>query len=163
MLSVTGAARVSSIVSCRTAMFDFFKPNKSARAESSHEECQAEFQRRCRALYEKFAIEDTPYDLLLDAMAAVENEMNRNGGCNWNSGDYDEFLDVLREHLCADEQFSQQQVSRINWALGEIATCGDELERDGESGRAIEEPIDYLIERGVDWCRTHEPKNPEDS
>jgi hypothetical protein len=61
-------------------MLDFFKRHNKERAASSREEYLAEFECRRRALYQKFAVEDTPYDMLLDAMSAVENEMNRNGG-----------------------------------------------------------------------------------
>ena len=41
-----------------------------------------------KELFEKFAIEDTSYDLVLESMNAIETEMNRNGGCNWKHDDY---------------------------------------------------------------------------
>ena len=138
-------------------MFGFFKRQRGKTEAELEREYLAEFKSRARALYEKHAVEDTPYDQLLDAMVAVENEMNRNGGVNWNAGDYDEFLEVIRQHLMIDAQFSEHQLGRISWSLAEIAACGDDLERNGESGRAIEEPIAYLIARVIDWCRRHEP------
>jgi hypothetical protein len=139
-------------------MFGFFKRKHRQPEGFSEQHYRTEFQNRVRALYDKFAVEDTPYDQILDAMAAVEDEMNRNGGCNWNTGDYDESLEVIKQHLTTDPQFSPAQLRKISWALNEIAACGDELERNGESGRSIEEPIDYLIARVVDWCRTHDPR-----
>ncbi len=117
---------------------------------------RAEFERRVREFHERFATDYTAYDELLDAMNAIETEMNRNGGANWSQGGYDEFLDTIREHLTADAKFSSEEVEKIEWALEEIAACGRELIEDGESGRAIEEPIDYLIGRTVDWCQRHE-------
>lgn len=141
-------------------MFGFFR-HRQKDATSSNEDYAAEFRRRISALSEKFAIEDTPYDELLDAMNAVEDEMNRNGGVNWVEGNYDKYLELIGEHLAAAPQFSSQQLERIRWALDEIAACGDELGRDGESGRALGEPIDYLIARVVDWCRSHEPEKPD--
>ena len=144
-------------------MFHFFKRQPKQPKVTSLLEHQAEFQRRVRELYDKFAVEDTPYDALLDAMAAVENEMNRNGGGNWNAGDYDDFLETIRHYLTNDPQFSPQQLGKIQWALGEITECGSELERDGESGRDIAKPIDYLIARVVDWCRTHESDSKNDT
>lgn len=143
-------------------MFGFLK-HRQKHATSSNEDYQAEFRRRTNALSEKFAVEDTPYDELLDAMDAVEDEMNRNGGVNWVEGNYDRYLEVIGEHLATAPQFSSQELKKIKWALDEIAICGDELERDGESGRALDEPIDYLIARAVDWCRTHEPAKREDT
>ena len=151
------------VVSVSYAMFGFFKRQPRQPKATSDQNYRAEFQSRTRALYDKFAVEDTPYDQLLDAMSAVEDEMNRNGGCNWNTGDYGEFLEVIRQHLTTDTQFSRHQMERISWALDEIAACGKELENDGESGRAIEEPIEYLIARVVDWCRTHEPESRNDT
>ena len=116
---------------------------------------RAEFRRRVCEFQERFANEYTPYDELLDAMASIENEMNRNGGANWIEGDYDAYLETVREHLTADEQFTPAEIDKIEWSLREIETCGDELERDGQSGRAIDEPIDYLVARVVDWCQRH--------
>ena len=143
-------------------MFRFFT-HRQRHATSSNEDYQAEFRRRTTALSEKFAVEGTPYDELLDAMDAVEDEMNRNGGVNWVEGNYDTYLEVIAGHLAADPQFSSQQLEKIKWAVDEIAACGDELKRDGESGRALDEPIDYLIARVVDWCRTHEPAKRDDA
>ncbi len=125
-------------------------------AVDSNEEYIAEFERRVTALHEKFAIELTPYDELVDAMNAIETELNRNGGANWTEGDHDRYLDIIEEHLTAAPQFSSQELEKIGWALGEIAKCGEELERKGESGRYVEGPIEYLIARVVDWCRSHE-------
>jgi hypothetical protein len=68
---------------------------------------------------------------------------------------------VIREHPTGAPEFSSEQLEKINWALDEIAAYGKELERDGESGRALEEPIDYLIARVVDWSRSHEPEKRE--
>lgn len=143
-------------------MFGFFKHHQK-HATSSKEDYDAEFQRRTTALYEKFAVEDTPYDELVDAMNAVETDMNRNGGANWVEGNYDRYLEIIEEHLTGAPQFSSQQLEKIRWALNEIATCGHELERDGESGRNLDEPIDYLIARVVDWCRSHEPEEQEET
>ena len=146
-------------------MFGFFKRKHQHRTPKPRPipEHLVEFERRRRELYDKFAVEDTPYDELLDAMAAVEHEMNHVGGGNWNAGDYDDYLEVIRRHLTADSQFSPAQLKSITWALDEIAACGDELERDGQSSRGVEEPIDYLIARVVDWCRTHEPEPRNDT
>jgi hypothetical protein len=143
-------------------MFGFFKRQHKQPEAPAEKDYHAEFEIRSRALCQKFAVEDTPYDQLLDAMAAVEDEMNRNGGCNWNDGNYDEYLEIIRQQLTTDPQFSADQLKRISWSIGEIAACGDELEKDGESGRGIEEPIEYLIARVVDWCRTHEPESQDD-
>jgi hypothetical protein len=143
-------------------MFGFFKRQQKKEVPPK-QDYQTEFRHRTRELYQKFAVEDTPYDELLDAMAAVENEMNRNGGANWNEGDYGEYLEIIRRHLTMATEFSPQQLEKISSSLGEIAACGDELERDRESGRAIEEPIDYLVARVVDWCRTHEPESGNDT
>src|SRR5438552_707467 len=51
-------------------------------------EYQAEYALLIKELFEKFAIEGNPYDLVLESMNAIENEMNRNGGCNWKHDDY---------------------------------------------------------------------------
>lgn len=143
-------------------MFGFFKHHQK-KANSSKKDYKAEFRRRVTALSEKFAVEATPYDELLDAMDAVEDEMNRNGGANWIEGNYDKYLEIIEEHLTTASQFSPQQLEKIKWALNEIATCGDELEKDGESGRDLDEPIEYLIARVVDWCRSHEPDERNDT
>jgi hypothetical protein len=144
-------------------MFDFFKRKLNPGQARLEDDYQAEFQKRTRILFEKFAIEDTPYDDLVEAMASVRNEMMRNGGCNWSTGYYDDYLLTIRRHLTADSQFSNSQLEKIEWSIGEIDACGMELKRDGESRRAIEEPIDCLIERVVDWCRTHEPESTENA
>ena len=144
-------------------MFEFFKRKREHRAPKPETTPLhlAEFERRTRALYDKFAVEDTPYDELLDAMAAVEHEMNHVGGCNWNAGNYDQYLEIIRGNLTSDPQFSPAQTQCIGRALDEIAACGDELEKDGQSGRSLDEPIDYLIARVVDWCRAHEPESSQ--
>lgn len=129
----------------------------------SNEEYRVAFKQLTKDLYAKFAVEYTPYDMLLDAIAAVENEMNRNGGCNWNTGDYDEYLVTIHEHLDADPEFSDAEAEKIAWALNELVTCGEELEKDGHSSRNVEDPIDYLIARVVDWCQRHPPPKSEDA
>src|ERR1041385_8274542 len=138
-------------IRCHRAMFAFFKrkPKHRTAKPKAIPERLVEFERRRRELYDKFAVEDTPYDELLDAMAAVENELNRNGGGNWNRTDYDEYLGTIRRHLTTDPQFSPAQLKSIAWSLDEIAACGDELERDGQSSRDVEEPIDYLVARVI--------------
>jgi hypothetical protein len=136
-------------------MFGFFKRKSRQTKFSSPEDYQTEFRRLTQALYDKFAVEDTPYDLLLDAMAAVENEMNRNGGANWNEGNYAEYLDIIRDTLLSERQFAPDQMAKIRSSIQEIAECGRELQEDGESSRPIKEPIDYLVARVVDWCRAH--------
>lgn len=117
---------------------------------------RAEFERRVREFFQRWATEYTAYDELIDAMNTIETEMNRNGGANWSQGGYDEFLDTIRDHLTADTKFSSEEIEKIEWALEEIATCGRELVEEGESRRPIEEPIDYLISRTVDWCQRNE-------
>ena len=123
----------------------------------SNEEYDAEFRRLVSVLFDKFAIEDTPHNLLLESMNAVENEMNRNGGMNWSSRDHGEHLNHVREELTADSQFNAIQVQQINWSVNEIAACGKELQEQGESSRPIQLPISYLLARVVDWCETHPP------
>ena len=49
-------------------MFGFFKRQPKQATPSSPEDYQGEFRRLTQALYDKFALGDTPYDLLLDAM-----------------------------------------------------------------------------------------------
>jgi hypothetical protein len=144
-------------------MFGFFKrkPKPTHIRPVSTDNYPAEFRRLTQVLYDKFAILDTPYDVLLDAMSAVENEMNRNGGGNWNENNYGEYLDSIEDRLLADNQFTAKQQQQIRWSLNEIAECGRELRENGESSRSIDEPINYLIARVVDWCRTHPPQ--EDS
>ena len=127
----------------------------------STEEYNAEFRRLTDILFHKFAIEETTYDLMLESMNAIENEMNRNGGANWDSS-YDEHLDHLREHLATHSQFNAAQVQQINWSLDEIAVCGREIKEQGESWRHIEPAIDYLIARVVDWCKAHPPPPPQE-
>ena len=140
-------------------MFKFFKrPSKSELTSDA----LAEFEKRRRELYDKFAVEDTPYDELLDAMSAVEYEMNHVGGGNWTRETHGEYLVIIQDHLRSDPQFSPAQIQSIDWALNEVAACGDELARNGESSRALEEPINYLVARVVDFCRTHEPESPND-
>lgn len=129
----------------------------------SNDEYQAAFKQLTKDLYAKFAVEYTAYDMLLDAMAAVDNEMNHNGGCNWNAGDYDTYLETIHEHLDADPEFSDAEVEKIAWALNEIAACGEELEINGQSRRNVEVPIEYLIARVVDWCKRHQPSKSEDT
>ena len=143
-------------------MFRFFKRQPRPQKLQSKADYQEEFQQRARALYDKFAVEDTPYDELVDAMAAIDNEMNRNGGGNWASDPHGEYLEVIWKHLTADPQFSEAQLEKIEWALDEINACGEELEKGGQSSRSVEEPIDYLVARVVDWCRTHEGKAAEE-
>jgi hypothetical protein len=123
----------------------------------SNEEYDAEFRRLVSVLFDKFAIGATPRDLLLESMNAVENEMNRNGGGNWNTGGYDEHLNCIREQLTADSQFTAIQVQQINWSVSEIAACGRELEERGASSRPIQREINYLVARVVDCCETHPP------
>jgi hypothetical protein len=96
-------------------------------------------------------------------MAAVENEMNRNGGANWNSGNYAEYLDIIGETLLVEGQFTPEQVAKAEWSIDEIAECGRELEEHGESSRPIGEPIDYLVARVVDWCHAHPAKPDEEA
>src|SRR5262249_47193678 len=139
------------------------KEKPQGNANTSSEDYIAGFERRTTALYDKFALNDTPYDELLEAMNGVEDEMNRNGGGNWKGGDHYRYLDIIEEHLTAAPQFSPQELEKIRWALGEIAKCGKELESEGESSRDVETPIDYLIARVVDWCRSHEPEEPDDT
>jgi hypothetical protein len=141
-------------------MFGFFKrkPKPTRIKSGSPDNYQAEFRRLTQQLYDKFAILDTPYDVLLDAMSAVENEMNRNGGGNWNEGNYGEYLEIIGERLLAENQFTEKQQQMIRWSLNEIAECGRELNEAGESSMSIDEPINYLIARVVDWCRTHPPQ-----
>jgi len=146
-------------------MFDFFKRKRRHRSARppAIPLYRTEFERRKDALYEKFAVEDTPYDQLLDAMSAVDHEMNHVGGGNWNDGGYDEYLAIIRCHLTSDPQFSPEQLRRIGNSLADIAACGEELARDGQSSASLEEQIDYLIARVVDWCRTHEPEPGDDT
>jgi len=129
----------------------------------SNEEYDAEFRRLIDALFGKFAIEDTPYDQLLESMNAVENEMNKNGGLNWSSGDHGAQLNHVRKELVADSQFNASQVQQINWAVNEIAVCGMELQEQGKSSRPIHQAIDYLVARVVDWCETHPPPLTQDA
>jgi hypothetical protein len=140
-------------------VFRFFKRQKGETA--SHPDYRTEFHHRTRALYEQFAIGDTPYEELLDAMQAVDHEMNHHGGCNWNDGDYDDYLGTIQQHLAADPQFSPSAREKIKGALADIAACGDELNRIGESSRPIEDSIDYPIARVVGWCRSHEPSDQQ--
>jgi hypothetical protein len=144
-------------------VFGFFKRQPKQATPTSSEDYQAEFRRLTQALYHKFAVEDTRYDLLLDAMAAVENEINRNGGANWNEGNYADYLDIIGETLLAEGQLTPEQMAKIEWSIDEIAECGRELEEQGESSKPIGEPIDYLVARVVDWCHTHPAKPGEDA
>jgi hypothetical protein len=143
-------------------MFGFFERRPKQPKPDCVKDYQAEFRRLTQALYDKFAVEDTPHDLLLDAMAAVENEMNRNGGANWNEGNYAEYLDIIGETLRAKSEFTAEQLAKIEWSIDEIAKCGRELEEHGESSRPIGEPIDYLVARVVDWCHAH-PAEPDEN
>jgi hypothetical protein len=136
-------------------MFGFFRPKPTHTQSGSHDDYQAEFRRLKKQLYDKFAILDTPYDVLLDAMSAVENEMNRNGGGNWNEGNYGEYLEIIADRLLTENQFTDKQKQKVRWSLNEIAECGRELKENAESSRSIDEPINYLIARVVDWCRAH--------
>jgi len=129
----------------------------------SHAEYQAEFRRLSEALWDQFTVGDTPFEELVEAMSAVENELNRNGGANWNHGDYSEYLAALERHLLSDAQFSPAQLTEIRWAIEEIAACGRELDELGESSRSVSRPIDCLIARVVDWCRTHPQNSTNDA
>src|SRR5262245_30926036 len=146
-------------------MFGFSKrkPKRRTPKPDTIPQHLVEFDRRRRELYDKFAVEDTPYDELLDAMAAVEHELNHVGGGNWNEGNYDEYLEIIRRHLTSDPQFSPAQLKSIGCALDEIIACGDELERNGQSSRPVGESVDYLIVRVIDWCRTHVPRTGDDT
>jgi hypothetical protein len=138
-------------------MFRFLNRSKKPR---SNGEYKTEFRRLSEALWNQFTIGDTPFEELVEAMSAVDNELNRNGGGNWNLGDYSEYLDTIERHLLPDPQFTPVELTGIRWAVGEIAACGRELDEIGESSRSVERPIDCLIARVVDWCWTH-PQNAE--
>lgn len=137
-------------------MFDFFKGKRGQPKTSSVVEYRAEFNRLTKELYDKFAIGDTPYDELLEAMATVEHEMNYNGGINWGTGSYGDYLQIIKKRLGDSPLFAPDQLAKIEWSIREIEQCGKELETKGESRRALEEPIDYLIARVVDWCRSQQ-------
>lgn len=141
-------------------MFRFFNRSKKP---SSDAEYQTEFRRLSEALWNQFTAGDTPFEELVEAMSAVENELNRNGGANWNRGDYDEYLGTIERHLIPDAQFTPTQVTEIRWAIGEIAACGRELDELGESSRSVARPIDCLVARVVDWCRAHPQTSTNDA
>src|SRR5437016_13618089 len=101
-------------------MFGFFKRQREQPKLSSQKDYQGEFRRLTQALYAKFAIEYTPHDLLLDAMAAVEGEMNRNGGANWNEGNYGDYLNIIQETLLAQRQLAPDQIVRIRESIQDI-------------------------------------------
>ena len=121
-------------------------------------EYRAEFTRLIQKLFDKFAIEDTPYDMVLESMNAIETELGRNGGTNWRHSDYAEHLAFLRDQLKVDPQFNEVYIRQIDWALDEIAAVGKELEEKGQSSRPVDSALDLLIARVVDWCRTHGPE-----
>ena len=136
-------------------MFRFF--NRSNKP-SSGAEYQTEFRRLSEALWNQFTVGDTPFAELVEAMSAVENELNRNGGANWTHGDYADYLGIIERCLLPDTQFTPAQLTEIRWAIGEIAACGRELDELGKSSRSVSRPIDCLVARVVDWCRAH-PQN----
>ena len=82
-----------------------------------------------------------------------------NGGCNWEEKNYIEYLDAIRGHLTAEQNFTSGQITKICWSLDEIIACGRELEKQGESRRNATEAVDYLVARVVDWCRIHPRRN----
>lgn len=134
---------------------------KRQKKPSSAAEYQTEFRRLTNDLWNQFAIEDTPFDELLEAMVSVENELNRNGGCNWDAKDYVEYADTIWRLLSTANQFTPGQLAEIRHSLDEIIACGRELEDRGESRRNVTPAIDCLVARVVDWCRAH-PKQTND-
>ena len=133
-------------------MFDFFK---RAQKQISADQYKAEFKRLTVALWEQFAVEDTPYDQLLEAMASIDNELMRNGGGNWKLDDYKAYLEVIEQHLLSEENWSEGQRLKMREAMDEISLCGQELEKSGSSSRSVEWAVEYLEARVVDWCRRH--------
>src|SRR6516162_3937901 len=110
-------------------MFGFFKRRSKAAKPSKPvswdlDAYRAEFLRLKEGLYDKFAVEHTEYDVLLDAMASVDHEMNHNGGGNWNSGDYYQYLDAIADILLSGDQVPPEELTKIRSSLDEIAECG---------------------------------------
>ncbi len=132
-------------------MFGFGRKPK----QMTEEQYRAEYRRLRNELFDQFSIGDSPQEEVLYAINAIETEMNRNGGVNWNEADFTEDMDILAEHLTTEPTFSEEQVDRIHWALDELAACGQELKEQGLSRRNVSGPIDLLIFRVVDWCRLH--------
>jgi hypothetical protein len=65
-------------------MFRFLNRSKKPRSDVEY---KTEFRRLSEALWNQFTVGDTPFEELVEAMSAIENELNRNGGGNWNPGD----------------------------------------------------------------------------
>ena len=142
-------------------MFSFFKRSgpKPRYSDSFYE---SEYLKRRKKLESPFLEHLTILqDQLVCAVSVLDKEFNTNGGCNWQSEAYSEYIEVLQSTLSKKEDFTEQELEKINWAITEIQECGRELEKGGESARDAESAIYYLRDRSIDWILSH--KEPIES
>jgi len=143
-------------------MFGFFKRQPR---QTSAEEYLEQFHELIHEVENQFAIGDTDYEQLVASMGVVEKELNHNGGINWRNEDYAEYLDIIRDILLREARFTSEQLTKARRSLDDIITWGiawGKLEEaqdsepenvDPEKEARLNEAVDFLVARVVDWCR----------
>ena len=136
----------------------FFKQRQPA-----EEEYRQEFRRLAKAMWELHSIPATSFYNLLEAMASVENELNNNGGGNWDQGEYGEYLSTIESCFSSGRDFSAAQIDKIKSSIKTIKECGKELEEEGQSSVDVSGTLDYLTARTGEWCMKHADQEDSDS
>src|SRR5690349_10235234 len=90
---------------------------------------------------------------LLRAVDKLCDQWFREGNAYWDDA-YVHFVDYLREHLTAEESFTDTQKRQIN---EDLAVAGDP-----EGSEQSEELFDRLTDRVVEWAHAHPDPIPHE-
>ena len=145
-------------------MLRFFKRQSR---QTSTEEYLEKFHKLIHEVEDQFAIGDTDYEQLVASMGVVEKELNHNGGINWRNEEYVEYLDAIRDILLQEVRFNPEQLTKARQSLEDIIAWGKKAEEaqekaeeaqdcehvDPETEARLDEAVDFLVARVVDWCR----------
>jgi hypothetical protein len=90
---------------------------------------------------------------LLRAVERLRDEWSSYGNAHWDEA-FEHFVDYVRQHLTAEDSFTDQQKRQINDDLDVVA--------DPESGETSEELFDRLADRVVEWADAHPEPIPHE-
>jgi hypothetical protein len=83
----------------------------------------------------------------------LRDEWSSDGNAHWDEA-FEHFVDCVRQHLTAEDSFTDEQKRQINNDLDVVA--------DPESSETSEELFDRLADRVVEWANAHPEPTPHE-